>query len=86
MTAFNYQQPPIIQEDEIRDADNGLFKAQTALVQLSKSCWLNGDTVPSGTVDQQWIDETLTQLKEMQQSLMECQSANESIQQTTVAN
>ena len=79
MTAFNYQQPPIIQEDEIRDADNGLFKAQTALVQLSKSCWLNGDTVPSGTVDQQWIDETLTILKEMQNSLMECQSANESV-------
>ena len=69
----------INQEQEKEATEDALFRAQTALVQLAQSCWLHGDTVPSGTVDQQWIDETLTQLKEMQQSLMECQSANESV-------
>ena len=69
----------INQEQEKEATEDALFRAQTALVQLAQSCWLHGDTVPSGTVDQQWIDETLTILKEMQSSLMECQSANESV-------
>jgi len=69
----------INQEQEKQVIENALFRGQTALVQLAQSCWLHGDTVPSGTVDQQWIDETLTILKEMQSSLMECQSANESV-------
>ena len=75
----------ISSNEDINAVDNALFAAQTAMVQLANSCWQNGNDIPSGTVDQQWIDETRTQLKEMQRWLNECESANESFQSITTA-
>ena len=75
----------INQLEERRVVEQSLFTAQTAMVQLAQSCWQAGDITPTGTVDQKWIDETLTQLVEMRDSLLECQAAGESIQQTTIA-
>ena len=75
----------IDQQQEQQAVENALFTTQTAMVQLAQSCWQDGDTTPTGTVDQQWIDEHLTILVEMRNSLLECQAAGESIQQTTTA-
>ena len=65
--------------------DKALYEAQVSMVRISKSCWQAGDTTPTGTVDQQWIDETRTQLKYLQDWLDECQSANESMAHLTIA-
>ena len=73
------------QRTDLDRFDQALYEAQVSMVQISKSCWQAGDTTPTGTVDQQWIDETRTQLKELQNWLDECQSANESFQSTTTA-
>ena len=81
-TMTNYE---IDQQEERKVVEQALFTAQTAMVQLAQSCWQDGDNIPTGTVDQQWIDEHLTILVEMRNSLLECQAAGESIQQTTIA-
>jgi len=75
----------ISSNEDINAVDNALYEAQIAMVQLANSCWQNGNNIPTGTVDQQWINETRTQLKEMQDCLNECESANESFQSTTTA-
>ena len=64
---------------ELDNFDKSLYEAHVAMVRITRSCWQCGDTVPTGTVNQEWINETRTQLQYLQDWLNECEAANESM-------